>query len=686
MGSRRAKNAYLQSTLTALVAAYLAGCAGSVAANDSSTSGNSKPSSTRDDTGEDIDQDDSLDGDEVDGSTSGDSLVPPALTTDVEVPGAAPTAPTFAPNPAGTPTTEPDALSPPDRTITSTCNDDTLRGADNSGIRKLTKTGLLNSLRSVFAEHDWYELENLWGFRDFTYVTFDQRDPMQIAFNQYPEDFSFKAGEDFQQTYSRDQLAAWLQLVDIVGSEFAEKGYSSAYTEGDCFEDDATLTCRNQLVSNLGEKAFRRPLTDEEVDSFSLPAFEGTAEEVISAIISRMLQSPQFMYILELTEAEDDAGRARVSAYDVASRLAFSLTDAPPDAELMAAAASGELDDLDGVRTHATRLLGTEDGKKRLDVFFRNWLELDAVSNPPKSWGNFKKLPTSLEGLFNSDKLADLYADEAERYLNYVVWSSNGTFADLMTLPIAFPSDDDQKLRAVYQTEQSTDGEPVSAPLHPGILTRAALLASRGDSPSPIHRGLRVLTRVLCNTVPSPDFTVVASRVERLNSFDSHQLANFEITTQMTEEPACASCHQVINPVGFIFEAYNPLGQRDTVQRVIENVYSFEDLGRPFPETDDGVEYAEFTQFELPGAQSIFIEEGLPSAFETPDTFVQAIGASQSARACLAVRYFRHLNHRNEAPNDGCGVAETANTLKQQSLTEAFVSAVANEDIFWRKP
>lgn len=684
MGLRFTKNPESTTTLTALLTAFAVACSGSVSPSEGDEVVTAGSAETR----ENRDEDPTSEGSRpTPADTDIGDPASPGVTEDVQPGDSVPVSPTPLPTAAVPP---PDAaaddLVPPNRSIVDACRDETLRGAANSGLRKLTKTGLLNALRSAMSDHKWYELSILREFQDFTYVTFEKRDSMQIAFNQYPEDFSFKAGDDFQQTYSRDQIAAWLQLVDVVGAGFAKNGYASTYTSGGCFVDDATLDCRTQLVSNFGRKAFRRPLSDDEVTSFSSPELEGPAGEVVAAIVSRILQAPQFMYLLELGEDTASDGRVRISAYDVANRLAFSLTDSPPDAELLEVAESGALDDLDVVRAQAKRLVATENGKKRLGVFFRDWLELDAVSNPPKSWGNFKKLPTSVEGLFNSDKLSDLYHDEAKRFLDYVVWGIEGTFSELMTLPIAFPSDADHKLESVYQTTGSVEGEPVAAPLHPGLLTRPALLASRGQSPSPIHRGLRVLSRVLCNPVPMPDFTVVASRVERLNSFDPHELANFEITTQMTEEPACSSCHQVINPVGFIFEAYNPLGQRDSVQRVIENIYSFEDLGLPFPKTEDGVEYAELTQFELPGPQTVFIEEGLPSTFDSPDTFVQAIGDSQSARACLAVRYFRHVNHRNEASNDACGIAETANTLKTESLVDAFVNAVANEDIFWRKP
>lgn len=585
------------------------------------------------------------------------------------------------PGEPSTPTVQ--GQTPPNTAVIDKCSADTLRGSANSGVRKLTKSELLASLKAALSGHDWYELRELGLSKDYTYVGVESREPMQVLMNQYPEDFSYKPGEDFQQVYTREQLRTWLELTDHVALHFATEGWAADYTSDGCFDGGASESCLTELVQNFGEKVFRRPVEADEVAALSAAGDADDADAAVSHVVSHLLQSPRFLYLLELGD-EAVEGRVRVDAYGVANRLAFQFTGQPPDEELAAAAAEGRLETLEHARAQAERLVRTAPARNKLMAFFRDWLGLDHVVNPPWSWANYKMIPTDIEGLYHADKLAPEYQAEATRFIEYVVWDQEGSFEDLLTLRVAFA--EDARLQAIYQTESISDGvTPVTAQGHPGILTRAALLSSGGLSPSPIHRGIRIKSRILCQTIPSPDFSIVASRVLDLNALDYTALSNHEIVSEITASDTCNGCHQYINPLGFLFEAYNPLGQRETNQPVIMEKFDFPERGLDEPSTPDGVTWAKINEFELPPSQEVFIEDGLPSTHADSDALIDSLSKSRSARACTSVRLFRHLQRRSETDADACGIGDSLARMTDASLLDAFVGAVVNEDLFWRK-
>lgn len=606
--------------------------------------------------------------------------------------GTAPAPPddTAAPTEPGpqTPPPQADPFFRPTTAIIDQCTSTTLRGADTSGARKLEKAELLAALKDVILpDHSYDELNKLQEYKDQSTKSFENREPLQLALNEFPPDVTDLPGEAFVATFSQEQLASWSNVVDLVGQRFVDKQWERDYDADDCLESQTpSEQCWTTFVETFGKVVFRRPLdADETARVVALALSADDRDGGVYRAVVRLLLSPQFMYIFEPGETPtEDAGRVHLTQYEVANRLAFSLTGRAPDAELSLAAANGALADLDAIREHAARLVRTDAAKEKLLRFFRDWVHIDRIPEPNLAWGNWAMVPDN--GLYTANRLDQNLREEVEDYIRFVVWQEEGTYADLLTRPIAMVKE--ERMQAVYKTATyNTDGQPVDAPGYPGLFTRAGLLASQGAATNPIRRAMNIKAQALCQTIPSPDFSIVAARQDGIEKLDPLVMPNHEIVTGLTSPDACHACHQYINPVGYVFETYTPLGQRTDVQPVVRNINDPNEWPRdyPIPSLPDGVKFAAIVTHELPGPQSFVIEEGLPEVYSTPEELVSAISQSETGPACLSVRFFRHLQRRSEAATDACGIADGYHAFRDKPILDSFVDAVVNDDIFWRQ-
>jgi hypothetical protein len=161
-----------------------------------------------------------------------------------------------------------------------------------------------------------------------------------------------------------------------------------------------TPGCEQTFVESFGKKAYRRPLTDAERDG--LVALFGKAGELydtgdaftkgVRVVVEAMLQSPHFLYRTETEALPVGDGTARLSPYEVAARLSYSLWNSVPDEALLAAAAAHELDSDEQVRAQALRMLDDPRAAATLDDFHAQWLDTRRYENlqrDPALYPNF---------------------------------------------------------------------------------------------------------------------------------------------------------------------------------------------------------------------------------------------------------------------------------------------------------
>lgn len=289
------------------------------------------------------------------------------------------------------------------------------------------------------------------------------------------------------------------------------------------------------------ERAFRRPLTDEQKRLYVDKHFETTkdAEAAVKRVVLLALKSPRFLY----REVGNDA-------FDTAGRLSFALWDAPPDDELLKAAAAGKLSSRDELFKQAERMLADPRARAKLREFFLTWLKVEQAPDLAKDPKRFLGFDTAIA----SDLRTSL-----ELFLDDVAWSPASDFRQLLLAEDIYLNG---RLARFYGAELPEGAGFQKAKLgagpRAGVLTHPYLMASfayTGTS-SPIHRGVFLARGVLGISLrPPPDaFTPLAE--------DLHpNLTTRERVALQTKPAACVSCHGVINPLGFTLENFDAVGR-----------------------------------------------------------------------------------------------------------------------------
>jgi len=332
--------------------------------------------------------------------------------------------------------------------------------------------------------------------------------------------------------------------------------------------DPAAADCLKTTVSSFGRKAFRRPLTDDEVASFmtlnsATPA--GTPAQVAEAILNAFLVSPSFLLIPELnTEVEANAptpGAIKLSQQEVATRLSFLLWGSVPDDALNAAADANQLSSSAQILTQATRMI-QDRGKTGgfISAFHNDWAQ---VNNGSAHWYKGQH-DTGKYPLYTD---AGRTANQAEMgaFFEEVAYS-NGSFKDLLLSNVAFVNKDNAAVYGLDPSAYGTDLKKVTLDSatnpRPGFLTRAGFLGSYADydSTSPILRGSFMAIWMLSINVPAPNPENTKKTVS--GTFPTQRA----YVTALTEADGtdCKGCHSVFNGLGYVLENYDGIGKWQT--------------------------------------------------------------------------------------------------------------------------
>lgn len=410
-------------------------------------------------------------------------------------------------------------------------------------------------------------------------------------------------------------------------------------------------TCLQGWVRAVGRRAYRRPLTDAELARYQALLDLGTDDAArVRLVIQAMLQSPAFLYQLEFG-LPDPAGEDVVALgpYELASRLALFLWASVPDDALLDAAEAGELDDVEGLRAHAERLLEHPHARRTVESFHVQWLHLDKLSSLDKDPAVFPQ--------FDEDVRAAMLA-EARRFAGNVVLEGDAKLETLLTASETWIDAPLFELYGLPVPATHDPEEPVS--LDPaqraGLLTQAAFLATHAhhNQTAPIHRGVVVLTELLCQPPPPPPPDVNATPPDPQPGATTR-----EIFEQQTAEPYCAGCHKLINGIGLGFEGYDGIG-------------AFRELENGLPVDESG---------EVVGTD-------VAGPFDGAVELAHKLAESEQVRDCVATQWFRFSLGRLEGEADAC----TLDALRQSFAdsghdVRALMLALVTTDAFrYRAP
>lgn len=309
--------------------------------------------------------------------------------------------------------------------------------------------------------------------------------------------------------------------------------------------------CVAAFVPRFGLHAFRRPLAaDEEqrfLDFYASSKASRDFPTAVRMLVSAFLQSPDFLYRVELGTADPSAAETvPLTPYEVASRLSYLLWGSMPDDALLDAAASGMLSTKEQIAEQARRMLDDDRGARVITNFFGQWV-------------GARNLADLDRGDDFTPQIADLQRQELELFVDDVVRNGDGTLGSLLTSPTSFMNDE---LAEFYGLPKPGSSEMRRVELdperYPGILTRGATMAllAHSGQPSIVLRGKFVLEQLLCETIPPPPDNVDTS----LPDVDPNATARQQLEQKTAGQP-CDSCHSVLNPPGFAFDHFDELGR-----------------------------------------------------------------------------------------------------------------------------
>ncbi|MEX1368269.1 MAG: DUF1592 domain-containing protein [Nannocystaceae bacterium] len=411
--------------------------------------------------------------------------------------------------------------------------------------------------------------------------------------------------------------------------------------------EPGSVGCLEQLVASVGRRAFRRPLSEAEVSMYASLSPTGTVSDGARLAIQAMLQSPYFLYHLELTLPDSEGGGAVVPLddYELASRLSFFLWDSVPDDALLDAAQAGQLADVagDGLRQQAERLLADPRAREAVASFHEQWLGLDELEHITKDPAVYPD--------FDAELLAAM-RNETRRFTSAVVLAGDGRLETLLTAPFSYLEGPLFELYGVEPTGAGV-GEPVALPQgqRAGLLTQASFLTAHAhtNQSGPIQRGVTVRTNLLCTPPPPPppDIDVVPPDPDP-------DATTRELFEQHTSDPTCAGCHVLIDGIGLGFEGYDGIGA--------------------FRELDNG----------LPVDQSgSLVGTDVDGEFDGVVELSQMLASSQQVRECVSRQWFRYAFGRVEAEADSCTLEVLDHTFESSGHdVRALLLALVEADAF----
>lgn len=346
-----------------------------------------------------------------------------------------------------------------------------------------------------------------------------------------------------------------------------------------CTPTSADDECTRGYLEKLGRRAWRRPLSSEELTRLlsvsSLAGEElGVPSEGARWATVALLGSPHFIYRPELGEPVGD-GTNRLTSYELASRLAFLLWNSLPDDALLDEAESGVLTTSEGLLDVAEKLLAAPRGREAVASFAEDYMRLDRIAAQPKDVGLYPAYGPALQKAMVVDMReawAKVAYDEDTSVLGVFsteVVVANAELASLYGLDASGLTSD------TYGTfTLPSDGGRT------GALTRAGFLSQFANQKegSPTLRGKFIREAIMCGEVPAPPANVA---LEIPESDSSAPTTKRERLADHRGVTTCAGCHALMDPLGLPLEQFDAIGTFRTTEHGLEIDPSGEFDGTP---------------------------------------------------------------------------------------------------------
>ena len=316
------------------------------------------------------------------------------------------------------------------------------------------------------------------------------------------------------------------------------------------------LPCAKTILSALARKAYRRPITNADLDApiqfYSAARALGDFDTAIRDALPTILASPKFLYRAERSPAGLAPGSIHaIGDVELASRLSFFLIGRAPDDELLTAAERGTLTTPTVLEAQVRRLLADPRSESLVTSFAFQWLKMRALEEIDPDPIIFPNFDDSLRAAFRREM--ELFVDSILREDRPVLelLTANHTFVnERLALHYGIPDVRGDRFRRVTLTDANRWG----------LLGKGAVLltTSYANRTAPVLRGAWILENLL-GTPPSPPPPDVEAFQE--NKDGEKQRSVREIMEQHRAKPSCNACHGVMDPLGFSLENFDAIGE-----------------------------------------------------------------------------------------------------------------------------
>ncbi len=313
--------------------------------------------------------------------------------------------------------------------------------------------------------------------------------------------------------------------------------------------------CARTILSRLARRAYRRPVTEQDLETILAFYRAGQAEEGFDAGIQRglrrILASPSFVFRIEREPGDAPAGTAyRLRDLDLASRLSFFLWSSIPDEELLDAAARGTLSTPAELEKQVRRMLADQRSQALIDNFVSQWLTLNKLAGVVPDVDAYPEF---------DENLRDAFREETRQFVGAQLREDRGV-GELLTANYTYVN---ERLARHYQIPNIygshfrrvtfTDGK------RGGLLGQGSVLTvtSYPNRTSPVLRGRWLLDNILGAPPPAPPPDVPSLQEK---SGDRPRSIREQMEAHR-KNPSCAVCHVRMDPLGFSLENFDALGK-----------------------------------------------------------------------------------------------------------------------------
>ncbi|MBT6490712.1 MAG: DUF1592 domain-containing protein, partial [Deltaproteobacteria bacterium] len=350
----------------------------------------------------------------------------------------------------------------------------------------------------------------------------------------------------------RNLIVDWLRLEGPLNLEPEENLERDKILACDG-QDSESEACARTVLERFAEQAFRRPITNDELAGFlsflELAQSLGDSWETgVRLGLQKILTSPHFMYRVEYEPNPESTASAPLSSWELASRLSYFLWSSMPDTELFELARNGSLSSPEVLAGQVTRMLQDPKAESLVSNFAGQWLHIRAIDDAsPDVWyfPDFdEELRESMRGEMEHLVRSLFFED---RSLLDLLQAENGWVDSRLAEHYGVSDFEGEGFQEVWLSPYQRGG----------LLTQAGWLMARSypTRTSPVKRGKWILEHLLCSP-PSPP----PPGVEGLEEAEDTEGSIREQLERHRAEPVCATCHDVMDPLGFGLEYFDGIG------------------------------------------------------------------------------------------------------------------------------